>query len=304
MPTPAENSAADLGNRSPPWTLQHAVGALACHVAGPEQAPPLLLVHSVNAAAGVHEVAPLLAHYASSRRVYALELPGFGESARPDIPYTPALMTSAIETTASAIASRHADQPLDALALSLSCEFLARAAGTTPGRYRSLALVSPTGFAGSSAASGPPGSTRALPGLYGLLAHRPWSRGLFNLLTSRRSVRYFLGRTFGGTAVDEALVDAAWRAARHPGAHHAPLCFLSGFMFSRDTSRLYEALAMPVWMTHGVRGDFTDYRLKTRLALGPNWRFTVMQTGAIPWFEDLPAFLAAYSRFLDDAGSA
>ena len=298
MKTPAKNPAPAHAARSPPWALHHAAGALACHVAGPEHAAPLLLVHSVNAAAGQHEVAPLIAHYAATRRVYALELPGFGESTRPDVPYTPTLMTSAIETTARAIAGRHGDQPLDALALSLSCEFLARAACSTPTRYRSVALVSPTGFAGSSAVSGPPGSTRAMPRLHGLLAHRPWSRGLFDLLTSRRSVRYFLRRTFGSPQVDEALIEAAWQAARHPGAHHAPLCFLSGFMFSRDTSRLYEALSMPVFMAHGVRGDFTDYRLKTQLALGPNWHFTVLQTGAIPWFEDLPGFLAAYSRFL------
>ena len=292
MNTRAEQRAAPL-----PWTLPYADGDLALHVDGPASAPPLLLVHSVNAAAGVHEVAPLLAHFAATRRVYALELPGFGESTRPDIPYTPALMTGAVETAARAIAGRHGERPLDALALSLSCEFLARAACAEPGRYRSLALASPTGFAGTDPASGPPGSTRALPGLHRWLAHRPWSRGLFDLLTSRRSVRYFLRRTFGSRAVDEALVDAAWRAARHPAAHHAPLCFLCGFMFSRDTSRLYQSLTMPVWMSHGVRGDFTDYRLKTRLGLGPNWRFDVLQTGAIPWFEDLPGFLAAYATF-------
>ena len=285
-----------------PWLLDHPVGALACHVAGPEDAAPLLLIHSVNAAAGVHEVAPLLAHYAATRRVYALELPGYGASDRPDVAYTPALMTSAIVTATDAIAARHANAAIDALALSLSCEFLARAAHAAPGRYRSLALVSPAGFSGARPAAGPPGSTRALPRLHAWLAHRPWSRPLFDLLTSRPSVRYFLRRTFGRREVDETLIDAAWRAARHPEAHHAPLCFLSGFMFSRDIAPLYEALAMPVWMVHGVRGDFTDYRQKTLLALGPRWSFAVLQTGAIPWFEDLPGFLAAYTDFLTAPG--
>ena len=290
-------------NAPQPWLLDHPVGALACHVAGPEDAPPLLLVHSVNAAAGVHEVAPLLAHYAATRRVYALELPGYGASARPDVAYTPALMTSALSTATDAIASRHAHAPIDALALSLSCEFLARAAQAAPARYRSLALVSPTGFSGTQPAEGPAGSTRALPRLHAWLAHRPWSRPLFDLLTSRRSVRYFLRRTFGRQEVDETLIDAAWRAARHPQAHHAPLCFLSGFMFSRDMAGIYRALSMPVWMVHGVRGDFTDYRQKTRLGLGAQWHFAVMQTGAIPWFEELAGFLDAYSRFLAAPGA-
>lgn len=284
-----------------PWMLDHAGGVLACHVAGSAEAAPLLLVHSVNAAAGVHEVAPLIAHYARSRRVYALELPGFGDSTRADIDYTPPLMTSAVATATRAISACHAGQPIDALALSLACEFLARAARDTPERYRSLALVSPTGFAGTKATAGPPGSTRALPRLHALLARRPWSRALFDLLTRRGSVRYFLRRTFGRQEIDESLVDAAWRAARHPEAHHAPLCFLCGYLFSRDMAAVYQALSMPVWMAHGVRGDFTDYRLKSRLGLGPRWHFAVLQTGALPWFEDLPTFVEAYSRFLAGA---
>src|SRR5512147_1527879 len=42
--------------------------------AGP--AAPLLLVHSVNAAASAYEVLPLYEHYRKSHTVYALDLPG------------------------------------------------------------------------------------------------------------------------------------------------------------------------------------------------------------------------------------
>ena len=61
-------------------------GRLSAYVAG--SGPPLLLVHSVNAAASAAEVRPLHEHYNASRRVFALDLPGFGFSERGDRRYT------------------------------------------------------------------------------------------------------------------------------------------------------------------------------------------------------------------------
>lgn len=57
---------------------------------------PLLLVHSVNAAATAYEMKTLFEHYRGKRPVYALDLPGFGLSDRSDRKYTPRLMTDAI----------------------------------------------------------------------------------------------------------------------------------------------------------------------------------------------------------------
>ena len=56
------------------------VGRLTYYSAGPEipgKFPPLLLIHSINAAGSAYEIKPLYEHYRRSRTVYALELPGF-----------------------------------------------------------------------------------------------------------------------------------------------------------------------------------------------------------------------------------
>jgi hypothetical protein len=45
-----------------------------------------------------------------------------------------------------------------------------------------------------------------------------------------------------------------------------------------------------VWACHGTRGDFTDYRGKRFLAGRANWRFTVFDSGALPYFEHPEAF--------------
>jgi hypothetical protein len=128
---------------------------------------------------------------------------------------------------------------------------------------------------------------------------RLWRRKLFDLLTSRVSIRYFLEKTFGTKAIDEGLVDYDYLTTHQPGAEHAPYSFLSGFLFSSDITRVYEALGGPVWLVHGVRGDFQDYTNKTRVAGRPNWSIDVLQTGALPQFEELGEFASRYDAFLE-----
>ena len=125
---------------------------------------PMLLVHSVNAAASAYEIRPLHEHFAASRPVYSLDLPGYGFSERRPGEYTPRQMTDALHAVVALIRRDHGAVAVDALALSLSSEFLARAAVEDPAAFRSLALVSPTGFSGPRRRYGPPGGTRAATG--------------------------------------------------------------------------------------------------------------------------------------------
>ncbi|PTT86864.1 alpha/beta hydrolase [Pelomonas sp. HMWF004] len=273
-------------------------GRLSAYVAG--QGPPLLLVHSINASGSAAEMQPLHEQARATHTVFSIDLPGFGFSERSDRAYTPRLMTDALHAMLGQIGQRCGPVPVDALALSLSCEYLARAAVEAPARFRRLALVSPTGFSGQRVWRGPPGSTRGLPWLYRALRGpgRGWGGALFRGLTRPGVIRYFLERTWGSPAIDEAL----WRydliTTRQPGAAYAPLHFLSAGLFSADIHTLYEQLRPPVWMSHGTRGDFTDYRNKSLVAHRPHWHFSVFPTGALPYFEQLATFWAAYEVFL------
>lgn len=259
---------------------------------------PLLLVHSINAAASAREWAPVFHALAEQRPVYALDLPGYGHSARPAMRYTARLMTDAIHQVQTHIQAEHPRQTLDAVALSLGCEFLARAASERPEAYASVGLVSPTGFNRDRPWDGPEGSHRGKDWLYRNLTRPLWKERLFALLTSRSSVRFFLRKTFGSKNVPEDFVDYAWRSAHQPGAAYAPFDFLSGFLFSADSTRLYDALHMPVWMVHGDRGDFTDYRRKRFYTDRPNWTIQEYQAGALPHYDLPQRFLNDYSAFL------
>ncbi len=282
-------------------------GRLSYYVDGPEVsdgAAPLLLIHSLNAAASAYEMRPLFDHYRRYRRVYALDLPGFGFSERSRRDYTPRLYTDAVLDLLDEIARESGPAPVDALALSLGSEFLARAATEQAGRFATIALVSPTGFRKDDSFYGPPGSNRGLPRLTRVYEFPLWSQPLYDLLNSRASQRYFLARTFGSKeAIDQGLWEYDYLTAHQPGARHAPYCFISAIPFSADISRVYDSLELPVWLAHGVRGDFTDYTGTHRVATRPNWQIQVFQTGGVPYFERPDEFFAAYDGFVERAST-
>jgi pimeloyl-ACP methyl ester carboxylesterase len=281
--------------------LDSPAGRLSLYSAMPEGAgsglPPLLLVHSVNAAGSAAEVAPLFAHYRQQRAVYALDLPGFGCSERTDRPYTVRLMTDALQAALRAIHAEQAGVAVDVLAVSLACEFAARVAVEAPQLVRRLALVSPTGFSGKRRRYGPAGSVVGPPWLLRLLRWPRWSEGVYRTLTRPGVIRYFLARTWGSDAIDEALWRYDLLTTRQPGARFAPLYFVSAQLFSADINTLYEALTAPVWVSMATRGDFTDYQGRHTVAGRANWQFHAIEGGALPYFEDLPGFTRRLDPF-------
>lgn len=259
---------------------------------------PLLLLHTINAAASAHEVKPLYDFYKKRRQVYAIDLPGYGHSDRSNRRYLPRLMVDAVHALIARIRSENDNLPVDALAVSLSCEFLARATSERPATVRSLALVSPTGFRRSSPAETGPESNRGNAVAYRLLTLPLIGRALFRLLTTPPSVRYFLQKTWGSKQIDEEMFRNSVRTARSPGARHAPFHFLSGYLFSDDILNVYASLDKPVWMSQGVLGEFSDYSRADQVAHKSNWRITEFQTGGLPYFEAPVGFFEAYDDFL------
>ncbi|MCA2981046.1 MAG: alpha/beta hydrolase, partial [Myxococcaceae bacterium] len=230
--------------------------------------PPVLLVHSVNAAGSAYEVKPTFEALAAERPTFAIDLPGFGMSERSDRVYTPRLMTDAVLLASDELRRRSGKQ-VDLFGLSLGCEFVARAAVERPDWFRTLSLVSPTGF--DRRRDGATGSTRAIPAMYAALRWSLWSERLYDGLTRPGVIRYFLERTFGSKQIDEGLWAHDVRITRESGARFAPQSFLAGHLFSADITRVYEALTLPVWVAHGVRGDFTRYPGLGAMQARPNW---------------------------------
>ena len=195
---------------------------------------PLLLLTSVNAAASAYEMRPLFLAYRGTRPVYVLEWPGFGSSDRPDVRYTPELMTRALEQMIDVIGSEvdgsgMNSSGIDVVALSLGSEFAARAAlGSYSGpRIRSLALISPTGLSEAKSAADLAAEPQNSANLYRTLSSPLLSGALYGLLSTPPVIDLFLRRSFEGQP-DPGLESYAALSTRQPGAVYAPLFFISG----------------------------------------------------------------------------
>ena len=275
-------------------------GRLAYYVAG--DGPPLLLLHSINAAGSAYEIKPIFEHFRDTRTVYAPDLPGFGYSDRSRRDYDVRLYVDAVHDMLDVIGEA---TPIDALALSLSSEFLARAAVEATANLNSIALVTPTGFRrGSDSLRGPAGSTREMAAVKTIVNFPLWRGGLYRTLVRPGSIRYFLRRTWGSADIDAGLAAYDDITTHQPGAENAPLAFLSGSLFSRDIRDVYEALTLPVWLGHGTRGDFRDFSEADWAEARSNWQVQAFASGALPHFEVPEPFFASYSAFLERPADA
>ncbi len=252
---------------------------------------PLLLIHSVNAAASAREMKPLFERHRGVRPVYAIDLPGYGHSARPDRRYTPELLKQAIlDWIGKEIGSA---DPVDVIALSLSSEFAALAALENPQAFRSLTMISPTGFGGQT-------MTYSEARRKGLSVPF-WSQAFYDLLTSRASIRFFLKKSFTG-AIPGELIDYGYATSHQPGARFVPLYFLSGQLFTPEVrGTIYAALPVPTLVLFDRDGYTSFENLDSFLRDRMNWVATrIGNTKGMPHWERIADTAASLDYFWDE----
>jgi len=268
-------------------------GKLSYYVDRQAAGRPLVLVHSVNAAASAYEMRPLFDHYRAQRPVFALDLPGFGFSDRPARSYDPLLYEDAVTD----LLSSQVGEPADVVALSLGCEFAARAALRRPELFHSLAMISPTGF-------GLPATARSSSdSLYALFSLPLWGRPLYDLIATRRSILFFLQKSFVGP-VPATMVDYAYATAHQPGAEHAPLHFISGKLFTPAVMRtVYELVNTPTLVIYD-RDAFTSFNaLPGLLEKNHHWHAVLLiPSFGLPHFEKLTETTQELNVFWKDQG--
>ena len=250
---------------------------------------PLLFVHSINAAPSAIELKPLFQHFRSYRSVYAPDLPGFGRSTR-----HVGMMTASdfAKNISSIIDQMSPSEPPDVIALSLGCEFVARAVVECGANVRSLTFISPTGF---SRRQPPP--LQAQKRLRRLFDFAGFGRGAFKLLRLERSIRYFYGMNFSGSVPSE-LVAYALKTTRQPAAHEMPLQFLSMSLFTPNAvGLLYEKLDVPVLVLFDEDPNVT-FELFEQFEDSPTWQFKrIGPSLGMPQWEHPEKTVAAIESF-------
>ena len=137
-----------------------------------------------------------------------------------------------------------------------------------------------------------------MPWLYGFFTVKLWTKQFYQFLTTKRVIRFFLEKTWGSKNIDEGLLAYDYLTTHQPGARFAPYRFVSGYLFSLDITRIYEKLTLPVWLSHGDKGDFQDYSYAKEIDKRPNWSVTKFHGGALMFFEVPGAFFQRYDEFL------
>lgn len=247
---------------------------------------PVVFVHGVNAAASSEEWREVFTRLKGKRRLYALDLLGFGLSDRPSRRYTAAEYADLLDDFLKDVV----EKPAVVVASSLSTTYAVAVAARSPDRVAGLVLVCPTGL---QRFDQPP--TRAQRLVETFLRLPFLGSFAFNLLVSRASIGYFLRERIYANPdqVTESAIDDAYRTAHQDGARFAPAAFLGGSL-NQDIRATYPRIPQPVWIAWGREAQFTppsDANLFLRER--PGARLKVFdRSGLLPHVEQAEEFVA------------
>ena len=269
-------------------------GPAATDPAASRREPPMVLVHSIHAAASAREMTEPFVRFSADRRVYAYDLLGFGASDRPSGPYTAELY---IELLADFLREVVAE-PAVVVASSLSAAHALAAARRVPELVSRLVLVNPTGMV--TLAHGPTPAGRAVEATF----RTPWlGEALFHALVSRPSLRYYGGKTYiDRDSVSPHLVERQYATSHQRGARFAPAAFVGGSL-AYNVERDLAALTVPALVIWTAYNGFQDTDAESRAFSAVNPRLatrTVTDCGALPHEERAADFEAIVRQWLEE----
>ncbi len=270
--------------------LETAVGRVTTYADTTGTGRPVVLIHSINAAASAYEMKPLFEHYAGERPVYALDLPGFGLSERRDQVYSPQLYADVITQFLREVV----EEPADVVTLSLGGEFAARAALDAPEQFNTLVMLAPTGLSNTP---------EIKEGLYNTLSFPLWGQALFDLLVTEPSLNWFLDQIFVQD-VPEDYLEYAYLSTHQPGGHFAPLYFVGGQLFTPSAHTvLYEPLNnLPVLGIYGDDPNVGFDNLPALLQSNPNWTaYRFEGTRVVSHWDEFNRTIATMTEFWANA---
>jgi pimeloyl-ACP methyl ester carboxylesterase len=228
--------------------------------------PPLLLVHSINAAASAFEMRMPFAGFRDRRRVYALDLLGYGGSDRPEQLYTGADYVALIsDFAAEVIGERTA-----VIASSLGSAYTIKAAAQRPEQFGALTLICPVGITQLAKPERPGPAYSILRG--------PVGDALFAGLVSRPSIRLFLTQQayYDPRIVDDHVLNGFYETSHQPEAKWAPICFLT-MLLNCDISADFEKLQQPLLLVWGRQATTTPVSQATQfLERNPRARLEII----------------------------
>ncbi len=264
--------------------LHTSFGQVVYHESGAGQ--PLVFIHNVGLGASSYEWSKVYPEFAGRYRVIALDLVGFGESARPAMRFTVADYTRMLAEFLRALDSDH---PPIVVASGWAGGLCVHLAVQHPELASRLILHMPngTGDLGGHA----PAFFSKLPYRTPLLA-----RFLYrNHLSTKSSVAQWLRKAafLDPVTVTDEMVDVFATCAQQPAAEHAALAWLRGAL-GFDLEARWRSLLTPVALLwgeeHSPESESRAFRLQRML---PTSTLTLIAGGGVMAALEAPAAVIA-----------
>jgi pimeloyl-ACP methyl ester carboxylesterase len=238
------------------------------HYARRGNGAPVLLIHSLNAAASAYEMRKVFLGLEDTFDVIAPDLPGFGASERRRMDYTANLYTDFIlDFCRTRIGS-----PCYVIASSLGAAYVIRAASLEPTLFRKLVLIAPTGIRALADERSTPLRRMARNILFS-----PVGTLFFRALSTRPVIWYFMTTQgfYDARCFTREHAEYLQRTMRAKNAKYAPVAFLTG-LANCNIRHAFGRLSQPVLLVWGKNArttparqaeDFLACRPKTQLVL-------------------------------------
>ncbi|MFB6186599.1 MAG: alpha/beta fold hydrolase [Halobacteriaceae archaeon] len=257
-------------------------------VAGDKNNPDVLLLHGIHAAASSHEFYKLWPKLTDNYHVIAPDLPGFGRSSRPKIPYTSQMYQEFLDDFVQD--NEQVKNPI-CIATSLTGGYIASLASEN--LFQRLILIAPITNTQNHA-----------PWIATLLEQPIIGRQLFNLLVSRGSLRWFNAREAFQFAenIESIYIDYQWQTAHQSGARFAPAAFIRGALdLSENLQNVLSDVSVPVTLLWGAEATTPPLSTGRQVAKATDSKLVVVDdTRLLPHVEYPDAVIEGLSADLPE----
>ena len=251
---------------------------------------PLLLVHSVMLGASCREWDNVFDTLAENYHVYALDLPGFGNSFCPEKPWTAYQYALCLHDFIENVIKR----PVCICGANAGADFTLILSNLHPEDIRRMVMLSPEGIGKGFATNE---DTKQLSLLLSPVA----GTQKFLMGTSKKCIKKMLGTAFyAKERISSDLIRQYANAARYGIHAQSTYAGIMTRFYAADTKPAFEALSLPFLMIWGEENkeNPAEY-FDTAEKMKNHGEFVLFEeTGALPHLENSKAFLDTVQDFL------
>lgn len=251
---------------------------------------PLVLVHSVMPGASSREWDAVFEELAKQYHVYALDLPGFGNSFCPEKPWTAYQYALLLQAFIKDVIKR----PVCICAANGGADFALMLSRLSSEDIRRMVLISPEGFGKGFA------TAEDVKSLSLLLAPVAGTQTFLTGTAKAKIKAQLEDAFFAKELISDELVQQYANAARYGKHAQATFAGIQTRFYSTDSKAAFAELTQPFLMIWGEENKLNPIEhFHTAEKLKQHGEFVVFEkTGALPHMENSQAFLDNIKAFL------